>query len=80
MGNIKSEMLKRSLERQLKIRSGEAEKMIEDYVNEILLALRKKRYFRLEGIGYLMQTTEKSIILKDTFWKRCRLTTISAIG
>ena len=72
-------MLKESLTRQMKIKDQEAGMMIDEYVKEIIFRLKKNHYCRLEGIGYLMTKGEDQIILKDTFWKKCKIASVSAV-
>lgn len=78
--NEKSSLLQKSLERQLNLKREEAEEMIREFVEKVGYKIKRQRYCRLEGIGYLMETCNHNLSLKDTFWKRYKHSTLSAVS
>ncbi|MCH5228735.1 MAG: hypothetical protein J1F12_01915 [Muribaculaceae bacterium] len=66
-GNLN--LLSESLVRKLRIDPKRADILIKKFVSLVNSALIRKKYCRLEGIGYLIKMPDKNITLKDTFWK-----------
>ena len=67
-----------SIKRQMNINLETAEKLIGEFVDAIKKKLKRNRYCRLEGIGYLI-TQHGKTVLKDTFWKGNKYPSINSL-
>ena len=65
-----------SLARKLKIDTSEALAIIKEFVDTLKKKLASTKYYRLDGIGYLIDNNG-SLLLKDTFRKRNKYPVLS---
>lgn len=71
------ETLISSIARRLKIKNKEAEILVEEFVDNIKTNLKRRQYYKLEGLGYLMFDSSKNLSFKDTFWKRTQISQLN---